>query len=178
MTLKKIKILDTFLIFGFSYLVHYLYMWFPNTLFSIFFPVNQSLWEHMKMLFTAILMVTIFDYFIFKRWHIENNNFLTSAFLSSSLSVPIFLFLHLIFDRQFGYLMYVNLGILIFVIILSQVISYYVLQNKYLKHLGYYSLIGIIIAYIILGFLTYYPPENNMFFDKTNNKYGINHYVV
>ena len=178
MTLKKIKILDIFLIFGFCYLVHYLYMWLPNTLFSIFFPVNQSLWEHMKMLFTSILIVSFIDYIIFKKWHITNTNFSTNAFLSSSLSVPIFLFLHFVFDKQLGYHIIINIIILIFVIILSQIISYYVLQNKFLKHLGYISLISIVVIYIVLGLLTYYPPKNDVFYDKENNKYGINQYII
>ena len=50
MDLKKVKIVSIFGMFIFCFLTHFLYNFFPNTLFSIFFPVNESIWEHMKMM--------------------------------------------------------------------------------------------------------------------------------
>ncbi len=178
MTLKKIKIIDIFLIFVLCFLTHFMYSWFPNTLFSIFFPVNESIWEHMKMLFTAIMLITLFDFFAFKKWNIKNSNFLTSSFISSLTSVPIFLIIYMPFYKDTGENMILNITVLFIVICISQIISFRVLTNDHMKHLGYLSLIGIIVCYIIFSVLTYYPPESDIFLDHKENKYGINHYVI
>lgn len=178
MTLKKIKIIDVLLIFVLCFLTHFLYSWFPNTLFSIFFPVNESIWEHMKMLFTTIILIALFDFFAFKKWNIQTSNFLTSNFISALTSIPIFLTIYIPFYKSFGENMILNLTTLFIVIVISQIISYYILQTKNIKHLGYQSFIGIIMCYIIFGILTYYPPKNDLFFDQQDNKYGLNHYVV
>ena len=33
-----------------------MYELFPNFIFSILFPVNESIWEHMKLLFGSIIV--------------------------------------------------------------------------------------------------------------------------
>ena len=66
MSLKRLKVIDVFIIFALCFLTHFIYSWFPNTLFSIFFPVNESIWEHMKMLFSAIIIFSVVDFI--PRW--------------------------------------------------------------------------------------------------------------
>ena len=63
MDLKKIKIVSIFGMFILCFLTHFLYNFFPNTLFSIFFPVNESIWEHMKMMTSSILIWSILEVF-------------------------------------------------------------------------------------------------------------------
>ncbi len=178
MTLKKIKFIDVFLIFILSFLAHFMYSWFPSTLFSIFFPVNESIWEHMKILFTSILIVSLFDYWAFKKWNIKSSNFLASAFISAFTSIPIFLIIYLPLYNTLGENMILNITLLFFVICLAEIINYNILKTKHLKNLGYLSFIFIIITYIIFALLTYYPPENDLFYDTKEQKYGINHYVI
>ena len=178
MTLKKLKIIDVFLIFALCFLTHFMYSWFPNVLFSIFFPVNESIWEHMKMLFTGIMLISIFDFWAVCKWNIKNSNFLTSSFISAVTSIPIFLIIYMPFYKGFGENMFLNITVLFITICISQIISYRLLTIRHIKYLGYVSFIGIIICYIILAILTYYPPENELFYDQTENKYGINHYVL
>ena len=48
--MKKIKIIGFFIMMCLSFLSHFMYEWCDNFLFSIFFPVNESIWEHMKLL--------------------------------------------------------------------------------------------------------------------------------
>lgn len=67
MSLKKIKIISIFGIFVLNFISHFLYEWMPNTLFSIFFPVNESIFEHMKMISTSILIYSIIEYIILKK---------------------------------------------------------------------------------------------------------------
>ena len=70
MTLKRIKIISIIGTFLLCFLTHFIYNLFPNTLFSIFFPVNESIWEHMKMLFSTILLFGIIEYILIKKFNI------------------------------------------------------------------------------------------------------------
>ena len=76
MNLKKMIFVNTIITFLLCFLTHFLYEWFPNPVFSIFFPVNESIWEHMKMLYTTFLIYSIIEYFIMKKFAIKHNNFL------------------------------------------------------------------------------------------------------
>ena len=74
--------------------------------------------------------------------------------------------------------MYLNIIVMIISIILSQIISYYILRSKQYKNLNIVSIVLIIISYIIFAYLTYYPIKAKLFFDTEKEKYGINNYNV
>ena len=177
MTLKKIKIISIFGMFTLCFLTHFLYNWFPNVLFSIFFPVNESIWEHMKMMTSSILIWSILEYFIYKKYRINHNNFYLSLFLEVSLSIIIFLIIYLPIYHFTGSVFILNIIVLFISLYFINVISYYILCLRPL-HKEVLGVIGIILLYIILGILTYNPPYNYIFFDKLENKYGINIYEL
>ena len=178
MTLKKLKLIDIFVIFFLSFLVHFMYSCFPNSLFSIFFPVNESIWEHMKIVSTSIMIVSIIDYILLKNEKIKYNNFLTSIFLSIFLSIVFFLLIYLPLDYYLGENFLVSIFVLFITICFSQFISFFVLSSTDYDILNYISLIGIIFIYILFGILTYYPPLNDIFYDDHNERYGVNIYDV
>ncbi len=178
MSLKRIKIVAVFGIFLLSFIAHFIYNIFPNPLFSIFFPVNESIWEHMKMLFTAIIIYGLIDYLLLKKFKVPSSNYLVSLFVTAILSIPIYLIIYLPIYHFTGENMFLNIGLLFLVIIITQILSYYILKENKYQNLNYVAIIGIILVYIILGILTYYPPLNDLFFDPSNEKYGINTYSV
>lgn len=178
MSLKRLKVIDVFIIFALCFLTHFIYSWFPNTLFSIFFPVNESIWEHMKMLFSAIIIFSVVDFILLKVFEIEYRNFITSVFLSAVLSIIIFLAIYLPLYYFIGENMVLNLTVLFVSIVFSQAVSYFVLESKDYGLLNYVSLIGIIFSYIVFGILTYYPPTEDLFYDPMDEKFGINTYNV
>ena len=92
---NKLIIIISFSTFALCFLTHFFYSWFPNTLFSIFFPVNESIWEHMKMLYTTILLNGIIEYFLLKKFNVENKNFLLLLFIKSIMIIPIYLIIFL-----------------------------------------------------------------------------------
>ena len=83
MNLKKIKIISSIGIFLLCFLFHFLYNWFPSSLTAIFFPVNESIWEHMKLLFSAVIFFGIIEYIILQKFKISYNNFFASLFVSA-----------------------------------------------------------------------------------------------
>ena len=178
MSLKRLKVIDVFIIFALCFLTHFIYSWFPNTLFSIFFPVNESIWEHMKMLFSAIIIFSVVDFILLKVFEIEYRNFITSIFLSAVLSIILILAIYLPLYYFIGENMVLNLTVLFVSIVFSQAVSYFVLESKDYGLLNYVSLIGIIFSYIVFGILTYYPPTEDLFYDPMDEKFGINTYNV
>lgn len=168
--------MGTFFVFLLCFLFHFLYSWFPNTIFSVFFPVNESIWEHMKLIMSGLLFYGILEYFLLKNENISFNNYITSLFLSGVLGIVSFFIIYLPLHNIFGENFFLNIFILFIVICICEVISYYILKSQKIYFLDYISLIGIIFVYILFGILTYYPVINDLFYDKTEEKYGINTY--
>lgn len=178
MNLKNSRIIAVIGIFLICFLSHFLYKWLPNSLFAIFFPVNESIWEHMKMIFTSIILYGIIDYIILYKFNIKYNNFFISLFVTALISIPIYLSIYLPIFYKMGENMFINIGLMLLVIILVEVIGYYIMRMKSCKIGNYISMILIIISYIVFGYLTYNPPKYEIFFDTQEEKYGINNYNV
>ena len=178
MNLKKTKIISTIGIFLLCFLFHFIYEWITSTITSIFFPVNESIWEHMKLLFSAIIFYGIVDYIILQKFKIKYNNFFTSLFISAITIILIYLVMFLPIYYKIGENMIITIGLMLIAIIISQVISYKILKAKDFNKINIISLILIIISYIIFAYLTYNPIKNELFFDTQEEKYGINNYNI
>lgn len=177
MSLKTIKIIEFFVIFLLCFPFHFLYNWLPNSLFSIFFPVNESIWEHMKLIYTSFAFYGIFDYLLLKKNNINFNNFLIQLFLIPIMAIVIYLIIFIPIYNNIGENMIVSISLLAVVIMIEQILSYFILQYKEIKYQNIVGIIGIILIYIIFGYLTYKPIENYIFYDSVKDKYGINIYV-
>ena len=116
MTLKKWKVISVVGIFLFSALLHFIYDWFPNFFTSLFFPVNESIGEHNKIIVGSFLF-----------W----------------------------------------------AIIISQIVSYKLLQKEYYSKLEELGIILFVIFFLINIIFTYYPPKVALFYDYTNKIYGL-----
>ena len=175
--MKKIKVVGIIVIFALTVLYHFLYEWFPNPVFSVLFPVNESIWEHMKLLYSGILTWGIVEYFILKRKNIKFTNYFSSLFLTMITSIIVYLILYLPLYSLFKENMFISIGLLIIVIILMEIFNYYLISRKEEnKFLDKVSIILIILGYVVFLSLTYDPPRNYIFYDTTENKYGIDIY--
>lgn len=177
MNLKKMIFVNTILTFLLCFLTHFLYNWLPNPIFSLFFPVNESIWEHMKMLYSTILLYSIIEYFILKKFDIKHNNFLLTNFIKSIVSIPIYLIIFLPLYNMFGENMFISISVLFITLLLVNIICYKLLEFREINYQKEISIAGIIIVYIIMGILTYNPPKTELFFDIKEEKYGINDYI-
>ena len=173
MNLKIIKLLAIINIFIISFPAHFLYNSFPNLITSIFFPVNESIFEHMKIIFTSTLIYGLIDYLLLKINNIKVNNFIFQLFYTSLISIPIFLIIYLPIRFIIGEYLIITLLILFITYIISQIISYYLLNWKSIPLLNILSIPLIIIIYSLFTYLTYKPPQNFFFYDTTTNSYGI-----
>ena len=183
MTFKKIgfviTLLSFFLAFGF-------YRAFPCQITSIFFPVNNSLFETVKIVISGVLISQIIQSFILEENHIKTSNIVLSIFLTIMFNILLFILFYMpawfYFDFHFLldliFLIIISIfNQFIFISIFNQFIFYHLILANNLK-LDYLALTALIIIYIILGILTYFPFINDVFFDRTSNKFGINTYII
>jgi len=171
--MKKIKLIGIFVIFAISFLSHFIYEWLPNNLFSILFPVNESIWEHMKLIVTPVLIFSIFEYIIYRKKNIEYNNFILSYAVSMILGIIIYLIIYLPIENIFGHSMIVAIVILFITFIVVEFISYYIMNSREIKYSNIIGISLIILIYIVFGYLTYNPIESDLFYDKEKKIYGI-----
>ena len=64
MTLKKMVYINTIITFLLCFIAHGMYSWIPSNAVAVFFPVNESIWEHMKMLYTSILIYGFIEHLL------------------------------------------------------------------------------------------------------------------
>lgn len=178
MKLKHWKIFDTFLLFGMTFLLHFLYDWFPNPFSAIFSPVNESIWEHMKLLASAFFLNCILEFlvFYFLKWNYKN--LFLGSFLAAFFSIPVYLLFYLPIHYLFGHFMWYAILLLFLVFALFNYILYRFLERKEYKNGNIYALIGFILLFTIFGYLTYRPIKIDLFFDHEDNRYSINQYVI
>ena len=63
---KKFVIINTILTFAIVFLVHNIYKWIPSVITTIF-PVNESLFEHMKLIFISPVISSLSIYLFYKK---------------------------------------------------------------------------------------------------------------
>ena len=173
MNLKKIKIINVIGVFALSFLFHFMYEWWPNVVTSIFIPVNESIWEHMKIFVSAILVWGLVDKFLLDKFNIYYNNHFFSAVLTSILSIALYLIIYLPLYKIFGETMFISIGLMLLVYAFMAYVSYKILSENELNINKVFLIIVIIVTYVSFGLLTYKPPKYFLFYDTNKKKYGI-----
>lgn len=177
MNLKKIKIIVAIIIFILCFPLHFIYEWIPSVFTAIFFPVNESIWEHMKILYTAFLLGGLIEYFLLKYFKVDNKNLGWTTFINALLSVPLYLLIFLPLYYMGHESMTLNITCMLVVIIIITIMGYFLAKLKVPMILNYLAIIGIILGYIVFAYLTYYPIKHQIFYDTENEKYGISKYT-
>lgn len=176
MNLKKIKLIAIFGIFILSFAAHFAYDLFPNLIFSFIFPVNESIWEHMKIIFTSTLIYSVIDYFLLNKYNIKYNNFSFQLYFTALCAIPIYLIIYIPLYKLFGENAFISILLLFIVYILQQFISYNILKEKNIKILNIIAIPVILLSYLGFIYLTYNPIHNYIFYDIKEEKYGIDEY--
>lgn len=176
MNLKKFKTIAVLGIFIISFISHFAYDLFPNIIFSFIFPVNESIWEHMKIIFTSTLLYGIIDYILLKKYNIKHNNFPFQLYFTALSAIPIYLIIYIPLYKLLGENIFISISLLLLVYIFQQVISYNILKEKNIKLLNKLIVPVILLSYLGFIYLTYNPIHNYLFYDVQEEKYGIDEF--
>lgn len=167
--MTKILVIIAVIIFG--TLLHYLYQISKeNKLVALISAVNESVWEHLKLSFFSIIIIGIFEYLLFKN---ETNNFWTSKMIASIFAMS---FTIITFYTYYGIIgkdnLFLDISIFIIGIVVSEILSYKVMQSTNLN-IEFYSKIILLIISLFFGIFTFNPPRIPLFQDPVTKKYGI-----
>lgn len=178
MKLKNIKIIGCFGVFITCFISHFVYDIFPCLFTSILFPVNESIWEHMKLLFTSFFLYSFIELFLLKKFKLLYHNFLLSTLFSSIIIIPTYLILYLPIFKAFGEYLFISLILLFISIVLTEFSSYFILSTNTIKFNPCLFFVTTFCLYFVFGILTFYPIKNYMFLDILDNSYGCDLYLV
>ena len=90
MSKNKITIISLIITFLLCFPLHFLYQKIPCFITSIISPVNESIWEHMKILFTSIILIGTIEKIYTKIKKLNYNNILFYNYINAIISIPIF----------------------------------------------------------------------------------------
>lgn len=152
-------------------ILHFTYEWSnKNLIIASFSAVNESTWEHLKLLFFPILITTIIGYFYIGK---DFSNFLCARSLGILTAI---LFTVIFFYTYSGVLGanidFLNIASFFVAVFLGEYVSYKILLSHFsCDKLGAIILLIMLLFYFIL--FTYNPPKIGLFKDPLTNKYGI-----
>ncbi len=143
--------------------------WWPL---AFFFPVNESVWEHLKMAFWPAILFGVFQW---RRLPGHTRNLVVATVLSALLG-PL-----LIVMASYGYTSilgrhYLVLDILNFMVAvaLAQWVSYRVLTSPMdLRRYSGLAVVAIGLALMAFLSLSFSPPRWELFLDRPSGSYGI-----
>ena len=167
--MKKIRnwqIIAVLFTFVLGTLLHFTYEWSGyNPIVGTFSAINESTWEHLKLLFFSMLIFAIFEGInVYK----ETNNYIeakTIGIIFGMLFITVFFFTYTgIIGTNFAVL---DIGSFFVGVILSEIIAYKIMQKESFstKKTRTISLIILILITIMFVSFTFNPPNINYFRD-------------
>ena len=169
--LLKFEIFSILFIWIVGTLLHFTFEWSNEYCFvAAFSAVNESTWEHLKLVFFPMLITSIVEYFIIGR---EIPNYWCARMLGIISAIG---FITIFFYTYTGIIgtNYAVLDIGSFFVgsLIGEKVAYRcVIKKKYCNN--YCSIISIIILLLAFIIFTYYPPKINCFKDPIYSQYGI-----
>ena len=151
-------------------LLHFTYKWSgQNAFIGSFSAVNESVWEHLKLVFYPMLIAAIIEYFVVKK---IANNYIEAKTIGIFSSISFIVVSFFTYTGIIG----TNFFIIdILIIILGEGIAYKLMIRKNESSNRSKILAITIMLFLLICFVvcTYYSPEVNLFRDYSTGTYGI-----
>ena len=168
MNIKKWQIFASIFCLILGTILHFTYEWFNyNVIVGLFSTINESVWEHLKLLFYPMFFISIIGYFKIGRklcnyWYAQ---------MFALIFVVVFFYTYTgIIGRSFFLL---DIASFIIGILLGEYIVYKMLKQKEMCKLEALSIITSIIILLCFLIFTIYPPILPLFEDPIYGTFGI-----
>lgn len=142
---------------------HFLYKWTgENTLVGYFFPVNESTWEHLKLLFFPTALFTLIEYFIIK----DKDGYVPAAALSLIVGLISIVALFYTYSGVLGFkIEWFNIAIYYIALIIMLVLKNLFLQSNIVngRFATLVSLVWFFAMAIMFVIFTYNPLDLGIF---------------
>lgn len=155
-------------------MLHFTFSWSGRSQFvGIFSAVNESTWEHLKLLFTPMLVFGIIEYFIYGR---KIANFVPVRAFSILIGMIVIVASFYTYVGIVGqHFLWADIATFVF-----GAATAYFFSARYLDTAVLTSTVAIVIGWSLLlilsfsfYFFTFCPPKIGLFLDVQYNRYGI-----
>ena len=180
---KKLSSLKKYMIYGsipiclLATLNHFLYEFSGNnTIVGIFTPINECVWEHLKLAFYPTILWWVLGYFLYNnKINIHINKWISSMIISLIISPIIILTFYYTYTGALG-IESIVLDVLSLVlgVFIGQIVAINYYENYNYSPIIFGVLVVIFIIYTFaLTYFTFYPPKLPIFIDSTTGLRGI-----
>lgn len=155
--------------------MHFLYeLSGENIVVALFSPVNESVWEHFKMVVLPITLWWSLYYIVKgKKYKIDKNKWFTSALISLLVALILIPFMYYFYTGAFGV---ESVAVDIIILFLSIAFGQLLALHYYTYGDGISYIIPILIMIFIICIFMYFtfnPPHLPLFMDSQTGQYGI-----
>ncbi|AGB41836.1 hypothetical protein Halha_1925 [Halobacteroides halobius DSM 5150] len=153
-------------------LLHFLYDWSNNLLIiGIFSPVNESVWEHLKLGYWSLFFFSLVEYsFIKKNIHgYFWGEFLGILSLEGFILIIFYTYTALIKKH----ILWIDITSYLIGSIICQIVSFKIIKKQIPKRINILGLVLFITFGLILILFTFFPPHFSIFMDSNTGTYGI-----
>lgn len=173
-SILKFEIISTIFIMIVGTLLHFTFGWSNNNpLVGTFSAVNESTWEHLKLVFFPMLVAGIVEYFALRG---KTKNMIQAKAVAIVFAICFIIVFFYTYTGIIGTNFFI-LDILSFLlsIIIGEWIAYKIIINKSLYENKNKIFATIILTILLISFMlfTFNPPKINLFKDPITNEYGI-----
>jgi hypothetical protein len=171
--LKKWRLAGIFALSVLGFLLHYIFTWTQESrVLGFFVPVNESVWEHLKLGYLSLVLFSVPEYFQIRK--IVHNYFLSKLIGILALELSILLIFYSYSSIIGKSIFYIDILSYILGVIACQYLSYTLFRYKPLSgNLNRLSLLAFIAIGILFGISTYHPPHADIFMDHRTKTFGI-----
>ena len=153
-------------------LLHFLYGWTGLKALAPISAVNESTWEHMKLVFIPSLIFAIIQSCFAKK---DYHSFWIVKLIGIVVGTTLIAVLFYTLSGCFGKLSaIINIAIFFVSVIIEYLIEFYIFdrvkKNTILTWVAIVLLIAILVLFVVF---TFYPPQIPLFLDPVTNGYGI-----
>ena len=172
--IKKWYIVGTVFIILFGTLLHFTYECSGNnTIVGIFSAVNESTWEHLKLLFWPAFIFSIIEYLFIGK---DYNNYITAKAISFYVGLLLIVSLFYTYTGIVGdNCLIMDVSIFIISVIISQYIGYKITTSNsdVSMEVNIIAIIAIVLLVLAFVIFTFSPPRIPLFKDPITGSYGI-----
>ena len=174
MKLKNIQIAGFIFTVVVGTLLHFTYEWSGgNALVGVFSAVNESVWEHLKLLSVPMLLFGIVEYFLYGK---NKDNFIPVRLLSILLGMLIIVTVFYTYSGILGkHIPIVDILLFVAATFISYRYSYRLLRTDKFdsKLAGAFAVLGVILLILCIIVFTFAPPHIGLFQDPNSCGFGI-----
>ena len=164
--LKKYTMIGIIFVLLKGTLDHFLYDWSgQNDIVGLFTPINESTWEHMKLLFYPMLLYSIFLILKFRKTYSCITSSLCFGILMGTILIPIFFYAYTSVLGKDVFIL--DIGIFILSILIAFWLSYKLTLSCRLEPYTVLLCCLVVVLLICFMYFTYHPPGTRIFQNPT-----------